>query len=96
MVSDCVSYRIVPTVPGDVPDRWAVPMPLPNALPGRVPWLLLYLLRSGYYGLPIVTLDALLRREPVYPPRTIDRALAQLVAAGYLVPLDARRQEVGA
>ncbi len=95
MVSELVSYRIVPTVPGDVPDRWAVPMPLPNALPGRVPWLLLYLLRSGYYGGPTVPHDALLRREPLYPPTTLAHALHVLVVAGYLVPLDGQRQEVG-
>jgi hypothetical protein len=95
MASDiATAYRIVPTVPGDVPDRWAVPMPPPHALPGRVPWLLLYLMRAGYYGRPIVTHEALLRREPVYHPDTLHRAFHCLVAAGYLVPLDRRLQEV--
>jgi len=88
------AYRIIPALPGDVPDRWPIPMPLPSALPGKIPWLLLYLMRTGYYGLPIVTHEALLRREPAYPPRTIYRALEYLVEAGYLVPLDRCLQEV--
>jgi hypothetical protein len=88
------AYRVLPTRPGDLHDRWAVPMPLPQALPGRIPWLLLYLMRAGYYGLPIVTHEALLRREPAYPPRTVFRALEALVDAGYLVPLDRCLQEV--
>jgi hypothetical protein len=89
MLSDlATAYRVLPLHPGDEPHRWAVPMPPPHALPGRIPWLLLYLMRSGYYGGPIVTHEALLRREPAYPPRTLDRALEALVDAGYLVPLD--------
>jgi hypothetical protein len=88
------AYRIVDPGPGDGHHRWPVPMPPQPALPGRIPWLLLYLLRAGYYGRPIVTHAALLRREPTYPPRTLYRALEALVDAGYLVPLDGRLQEV--
>ena len=88
------AYRIVRAGPGDVPDRWAVPMPPPHALPGKIPWLLLSLMRSGYYGQKVVTHEALLRREPAYPPRTLYRALEALVEAGYLVPLDRCLQEV--
>ena len=87
------AYRVLPRGPADGPDRWPVPMPLPGGLP-KIPWLLLYLMRAGYYGLPIVTHEALLRREPAYPPRTIFRALECLVDAGYLVPLDRCLQEV--
>ena len=89
------AYRIVPRLPGDVPDRWAVPMPLPGALP-PIPWLLLFLLRSGYFGRPVVTHEALRRRALAYPPRTLSRALAALVDGGYLVPLDRCLQEVRA
>jgi hypothetical protein len=87
------AFRILPPRPGDVPDRWAVPMPPPGVLP-KIPWLLLFLMRSGYYGRPIVTHEALLRRELAYPPRTLYRALECLVDAGYLVPLDRCLQEV--
>jgi hypothetical protein len=87
------AYRIVPALPGDIADRWVVPMPLPGAL-RRIPWLLLYLLRTGYYGRAIVLHEAVLRHEPAYPPRTLYRALETLVDAGYLVPLDRCLQEV--
>ncbi len=89
MATELVSYRITTTIPGDLPDRWAVPMPPPDALPSRVPWVLLYILRSGYYGGPTVTRDDLLRHDPPYPPATLAAAVAVLVAGGYLVPVGA-------
>ena len=85
------TYRIVPTVAGDVPDQWAVPMPAPHTFPERLPWVLLYLLRAGWYGGPLVLHAEIVRRDVGFAPRTLRRALQQLVDAGFLVPLD--RQE---
>jgi hypothetical protein len=87
------AYRIIPARPGDLQDRWAVPMPPRAALP-QLSWYLLFLMRMGYYGPRHCVTEAQVRRlEPSYPPDTLRRALQQLVAAGYLVPLDRGLQE---